>query len=283
MTTTHASELAAGERFAFGANWASFLKRLDDARIAEAERSLVQMLGDVDLRGRTVLDIGSGSGLFSLAARRLGATVTSFDYDPQSVACTAELKRRYFPDDATWTVLQGSVLDVSWLAGLGRFDLVYSWGVLHHTGALWQALDNAIARVAPGGRLFIALYNDQGRMSKVWWRIKRAYCACPRLLRWTILLPCFVRLWGPSMVRDLLILRPFRTWRTYAARRGMSPWHDVIDWVGGFPFEVSRPEEILDWGRRHGFVLDRMTTAGGALGCNQFVLGDRRPPAPGIG
>ncbi len=93
--TTHAAETAAGERFGFGANWARFLRHLDEPRIVAAERSLQQMLGLPSLAGLRFLDAGSGSGLFSLAARRLGAEVHSFDYDPQSVACTRELRRRH--------------------------------------------------------------------------------------------------------------------------------------------------------------------------------------------
>src|SRR6185503_13016326 len=102
----HTQEVSLGERFEFGKNWSRFLTTLDDQRIAESERAIAEMLEVSDLTGKRFLDIGSGSGLSSLAARRLGASVHSFDYDPQSVACTAELKRRFFPGDPHWTVEQ---------------------------------------------------------------------------------------------------------------------------------------------------------------------------------
>src|SRR5207302_10440486 len=138
--SSHAGEVTRGERFEFGKNWGRFLEVLDDERIGEAEESLKKMLEVEGLAGKSFLDIGSGSGLFSLAARRLGARVHSFDYDPQSVACAAELRRRYFPNDEDWVVEPGSALDEAYLNRLGTFDIVYSWGVLHHTGAMWQAL-----------------------------------------------------------------------------------------------------------------------------------------------
>src|SRR5512135_1518855 len=134
-------EVNRGERFEFGRNWQRFLSVLDADRIAAAERSLGKLLASPSLAGQSFLDVGSGSGLFSLAARRLGARVHSFDYDPQSVCCTAELKRRYFPDDEAWTIEHGSVLDHAYMARLGTFDVTYSFGVLHHTGQMWQALE----------------------------------------------------------------------------------------------------------------------------------------------
>lgn len=264
-------EVESGGRFEFGANWAAFLKRLTSERIEAAEQSLGEMLEADRLDGKTFLDIGSGSGLFSLAARRLGARVSSFDYDPQSVACTAELKRRFFDDDPQWVVGQGSILDDGFVAALPKFDIVYSWGVLHHTGNLWQALGNATDKVSPGGLLFISIYNDQGRASRVWTQVKRLYVRTPRALKWAILLPAFARLWGPSLIRDTLKGRPLRTWRSYG-ERGMDAWRDVVDWVGGYPFEVARPEQVFDFCRARGFELRKLKTCAGGHGCNEFVF-----------
>ncbi len=272
MSATPHQEIAAGERFAFGKNWQQFLSVLNDERIRMAEASLCDRLEVTGLRGRSFLDVGSGSGLFSLAARRLGARVHSFDYDPQSVACAEELRRRYFPSDPDWTIEQGSALDTSYLTSLGKFDVVYSWGVLHHTGAMWQALDNVAAQVRPQGKLFIAIYNDQGRISERWRWVKQSYNRLPPALRFLVTVPVLVHLqWRPA-VKDLLRLRPFHSWRTYGQDRGMSAWRDLIDWVGGYPFEVAKPEAIFDFYRKRGFTLTRLATCGGSLGCNEFVF-----------
>jgi len=261
-------------RFQFGENWLKFLDVLDESRIEYAIQSICANLDVKNLSGKSFLDIGSGSGLFSLAARRLGARVHSFDYDPHSVACTAELKRRYFIDDAQWLVEQGSVLDQEYLSRLGEeFDIVYSWGVLHHTGGMWQALENVVPLVSTGGQLFIAIYNDQGRASQMWTAIKGIYNRFPAGLRWMIMGPAFARLWGPTLLRDLLRGKPFSSWKEYNGNgRGMSPWRDVVDWVGGYPFEVAKPEEIFEFYRDRGFQLQQLKTCVGGLGCNEFVF-----------
>ena len=263
-------EVAKGERFGFGANWTRFLKSLNDDRICMAQNSLKQMLEIDDLSGKTFLDVGSGSGLFSLAARRLSATVHSFDYDIQSVACTAELKRRYFPDDSRWIVEQGSVLDSEYLQHLGQYDVVYSWGVLHHTGAMWQALGNVAPVVSRSGRLFIAIYNDQGHKSRRWAWVKRNYNERPWSRPFLLTLG-LMRAWGISILLDFKHLRPFASWRQYHRERGMSPWWDVVDWIGGWPFEVATPDAIFKFYRDRGFLLRNLITRQG-YGCNEFVF-----------
>jgi SAM-dependent methyltransferase len=277
----HDSEIRAGTRFEFGKNWGQFLRALSDDRIETAERSLQTLLSMKDLNGKSFLDVGSGSGLFSLAARRLGATVHSFDFDPDSVACTLELKRRYFPGDTRWQIEEGSVLNESYLRAMGQFDVVYSWGVLHHTGAMWKALESVASLIKNGGKLVIAIYNDQGGGSRRWLLVKRAYNRLPSWTRGLVLWPAFVRLWGKTMLRDLLLGNPLQSWNRYGRERGMSPWRDVVDWVGGYPFEVATPEAIFEYFSSRGFRLTKLKTCGGGHGCNEFVF-ERNSFAPSL-
>jgi 2-polyprenyl-3-methyl-5-hydroxy-6-metoxy-1,4-benzoquinol methylase len=275
--SSHAEEIASGRRFEFGQNWSRFLGVLDETRIREAEKSLREMLSVEDLRGKRFLDIGSGSGLFSLAARRLGASVHSFDYDPKSVACTSELRRRYFSDDDNWKVEEGSALDANYLNSLGEFEVVYSWGVLHHTGAMWRALDNARLPVAAGGRLFIAIYNDTGRQAVRWRKIKKIYNELPRPLKLPFALGIVCVGQTKAFTRSLLNLKPgefIRSWTSYEQNRGMSRWHDHLDWIGGYPYEVATPEEIFDFYRARGFTLIKLKCSdlNYKLGCNEFVF-----------
>jgi 2-polyprenyl-3-methyl-5-hydroxy-6-metoxy-1,4-benzoquinol methylase len=281
----HANEVSRGDRFEFGKNWSKFLALLTDNRIENAKKSLCEFLELNSLAGKSFIDVGSGSGLFSLAARMLGAKVHSFDFDPKSVACATELKRRYFPNDADWTIAEASALDQGYLQRLGTFDVVYSWGVLHHTGAMWQALDNVHKLVKPGGLLFISIYNDQGKWSRRWTRIKKGYNRMPQALKTpyalAVTLPRTIGSATLATMRGSLGAW-IRTWTDDSnSPRGMSRWRDVIDWIGGYPFEVAKPEEIFQFFRERGFDLRKLSTAGGGHACNEFVftrrLEDRSP------
>ncbi len=273
---------AAEASFAFGKNWGRFLAVLNEERIQAAEDSLRRLLRCDDLHGRRFLDAGSGSGLFSLAAHRLGAAVTSFDADSDSVACTLELRRRYGREAERWRVLTGSLLDQAFLASLGEFEVVYCWGVAHHTGRMWAAIENLAPRVKPGGSLALAIYNDQRYISRAWRGVKRIYQRLPRFLQ-----PGYVLAIGfaffmkrlsitllACLLRLLMLRNPFTplvNWARETQSRGMHRWYDLVDWVGGWPFEVARPEEVFRFLHDRGFALQELTTSVGH-GCNEFLF-----------
>lgn len=268
------NEIESKKRFEFGSNWASFLENITEKQIVIAKNELYDWLGDI--RGKTFLDIGSGSGIHSLAARMLGAKVYSFDYDEQSYECTKYLKEKYYKSDKDWTVEKGSILDEKYISSLGEFDIIYSWGVLHHTGDMWKALEYSKLPVKDsGGRLYIAIYNDQGTPSKIWSKFKKQYVQSGAIKKHILLY--FMILYFESRVMFGRLVRgrnpfSFQHWRDYKKERGMSRMHDYIDWAGGYPFEVAKPEEIFEFYRKNNFELEKMFTCGSGLGCNLFLF-----------
>lgn len=254
------------KRFEFGRNWKNFLANLNDDRIREAERSLVRKTGLASFQGKTFLDVGCGSGLFSLAARNLGAKVRSFDYDADSVACARELKDRFHPGSPDWTIERGSALDAGYLASLGQYDIVYSWGVLHHTGDMYSALENTIKAVKDAGLLFISIYNDQGAKSGRWRAFKKFYVSAPKPVKLLMAVFVLVRFELLTAVRRLLSFKS----PLPEKERGMDAWHDAVDWAGGYPFETARPEEIFEFCGARGFTLIKLATRDS--GCNEYVF-----------
>ena len=258
-------------RFQFGKNWRLFLKNLDKEKINESKCDLLKFLKLEDLENKSFLDIGSGSGLSSLSAIKSGAKVYSFDYDKLSVECTKTLKDKFFEGNQdVWTIERGSAIDEEYMNSLPKFDVVYSWGVLHHTGDMWKGLELIEKRVKFGGLLYIALYNDQGVTSKVWEKLKKIYVSSNKIIKIFIILIVGLRLTLPSLIKDTLKLRPLNQFKNNG--RGMSRLTDVIDWVGGYPFEVSKPEDIILFFNQKGFKLENLKTCGGGKGCNEFLF-----------
>ena len=257
------------KRFQFGKNWKKYLNYLNESHIQNSIKGLNNMIDEKDFNNKTFLDIGSGSGLSSLAAIRLGAKVTSFDYDVESVNTSNRLKEKF--GIKNWEIMQGSVLNKTFLNSLGKFDIVYSWGVLHHTGNMLESFSNLEVNVKKNGLLYIAIYNDQGYRSKMWKKIKLFYIKYP-VLRPFMIFIFTLYFWGPKSINDLFRLKPFKSWKDYKTRRGMSPYFDVIDWIGGYPFEVAKPDQVIYYFTEKNFQLIKLKTCGGKLGCNEFVF-----------
>lgn len=263
--------------FAFGKNWQNYVLSLNEEKIHNAKRSLQNFLGLQSLRGKRFLDAGSGSGLFSLVARQLGAKVVSFDVDEESVNCTKGLKNRFYPTDRKWEIKKGSLLNNKFVSTLGKFDIVYCWGVAHHTGKMHEALANIAPLCPKNGLLYLAIYNDQGRKSIKWEKIKFHYNQLPKSVQLIYALRYVFafefRNFAHSLIK-LNIKEYLGLWKDYdkSSGRGMSRWNDYVDWIGGYPFEVAKPEVIFDLYRSRGYELLKIKTCGGGLGNNEYLF-----------
>jgi SAM-dependent methyltransferase len=257
--------------FAFGQNWASYSAIIDDARVAQAERGLVRLLGEDGLAGKSFLDVGCGSGLHAVAAARLGAArIVAVDLDPVAVETARAVLRQHAPQIPS-DIRQSSVFELAPETS-GAFDVVYSWGVLHHTGAMHEALQRAAQAVAPGGHFAFALYH-RTRMCGFWRREKRWYAAAsPRAQRaaraiYIALLRLRIGLSGGD----------FRTYvANYHSQRGMEFGHDVHDWMGGYPYESISAPEVEAFMRGIGFAHVRSFTSPLTIGlfgsgCDEYV------------
>jgi 2-polyprenyl-6-hydroxyphenyl methylase/3-demethylubiquinone-9 3-methyltransferase len=256
---------AAPAGFDFGANWLAFSAALRPEQLDAARASLLRHLPADSWRGRRVVDVGCGSGLFAVAMAQLGADVTAVDVNAKSVEATRLNAARFLGADAARVASRvASILDDEFVrANAERFDVVYSWGVLHHTGAMDRAVANALALVKRDGFAVIALY-DRHWTSPVWRVIKCVYCALPGPLA-----TLYAALFVPVIAAAKFAVsgkNPFRK------ERGMSFWRDVVDWVGGYPYEYVGPDEFARRMSAAGFACRVSAPADTPIGCNEFFV-----------
>jgi 2-polyprenyl-6-hydroxyphenyl methylase/3-demethylubiquinone-9 3-methyltransferase len=257
-------------RFEFGDNWKRYAAHIDETKINESIRGLSTLISPDTIRGCTFLDIGSGSGLHSLAAYRIGAkSIISFDYDANSAECTQAVREKE-GSPPNWTVLRGSVLDPEFMSTLSRADIVYSWGVLHHTGQMWEAIRQASRQCAgPGSILCIGIYNRKPVISKLIKGIKFTYVKSPKpvksIIKWLY--------WATTILYRLARRKPIvEDIRSYHTKRGMDYWRDLEDWVGGYPFECATAAEIVSFVLPLGFDLIKINPAQSYAGVSEYVF-----------
>lgn len=259
--------------FSFGRNWHDFVERhLTPEQEQVAQKSITGFLELDNLNGRTFLDVGCGSGLFSLGALRLGARrIVSVDVDLFSVRSCEELKKRA-GNPANWDVVHGSILDSALVSQLSKADVVYAWGSLHHTGNMWQAIRNAASLVETGGLFYLSIYNKvSGRKgSEFWLKVKRLYNRSSRPTKLMLETAHFVR---NGLLRKLASFEnPLTLFTQYGQGRGMSYWTDIRDWLGGYPYEFASTDEIFRFCTRELGMEMVNLKATNTTGTNEFLF-----------
>jgi 2-polyprenyl-3-methyl-5-hydroxy-6-metoxy-1,4-benzoquinol methylase len=271
LMSMHESIPGSKSKFAFGKNWKDFVDHnFSEVTLEASKKKLLSFLELPNLNGLSFVDFGSGSGLHSLAALEVGAEkVLSIDFDNDSVSCALQL-RDQSKYEGKWEVKQGSLLDKNFLETLPKFDIVYCWGVAHHTGDMWTALQNMNQTVKPGGRIFLAIYNHvEGKLgSKMWHKIKKLYNTSPAFIK--TIMECLYILFNFTML-ILKFNNPFSVIKKYKEKRGMSWKTDLVDWLGGYPYEYASVKEIFDFYKARGFELQNIKTTN-YIGCNQFLF-----------
>ena len=257
-------------KFKFGKNWKLFLKGLENKHIQISKKALLKFNQNINLKNRSFIDIGSGSGLSSLAAKQLGAKVVSIDVDTECIECTKFLKNKFYKDSKDWDIKKLSILNTKNIKIMNKFDYVYSWGVLHHTGNLKKALKNTESLCGKNGFIHLALYNDQGRKSKRWKIIKKMYIKNNFIVKKLIELIFFPFFLLKPFLQSLL--SPILKNNNRIRKRGMTHYISMVDWLGGYPFETSKPEEIFNFFTNKNYTLISLYTCGPGHGCNEFLF-----------
>jgi len=262
------------KHFSFGKNWQNFLKSLNSEKIENAKKSLVDFLGGEEkIKDKSFIDIGCGSGLFSLAAFKLGASeIISVDIDEFSISCTNHLKEKE-NNPSNWKITRGSALNENFLKSLGQFDIVYSWGVLHHSGNMYRSFENILFLMKPLGIFYLAIYNNNKNKwkegtSNFWYKIKKIYNNSGIFTK-KIILYFYTAYFILGLIANGK--NPVSYIKNYKSNRGMNWYTDIIDWLGGYPYEYATPDEIINFFGKRNILCKRLLYRDN-IGCSEYLF-----------
>ena len=231
--------------FSFGKNWLHFIQNNINDSVIESSR--IDIIKWFDVKDKSIIDIGCGSGLSSLIFNNEKAKyIYSFDYDINSVDSTLLLKNKQKIINNDWVIKQGNILDTDYIKSLGKFDIVYSWGVLHHTGDLWKAIKNAI--YLSNDLIMLSLYSNIANYDNDF-TAKQNYNKFNELEKKKNIADYVMTVKQSSKKNEEIL-----NWNT-PSKRGMNKYNDIIDWVGGFPYEVCSTKQINQFMEENGFIL----------------------------
>lgn len=263
-------------RFNFGKNWQSYSRiALTTQRIEAARVDFARLFSIVDLKGKTFLDIGFGQGLSICLAAEAGTRARGIDIDADNLEA-ARLTQAHFALPSPPVLTIGSILDpqlVAELGGEGGFDVVHSWGVLHHTGDMALAIQHAAQLTKQNGHLVLAIYRSHWS-SPLWHAIKWLYNLSPGFIRQLLIA---VNYWVIYLAK-LLVTRQ----NPLNKERGMDFYHDVVDWVGGYPYEHASEHGLTQHMASLGFTRIDFIPAKVPTGCHQFVFHKTAPVSSDI-
>lgn len=254
--------------FSFGQNWLEYNQNwLTEEKLNQAKEHFDKLCGGIDFTNKKFLDVGFGQGLTLFLASQKQAQCQGIDIDPKNITAFEVAKKKLGSVEKNLAPIQvqvASILDAQFVTqNHEAFDIVYAWGSLHHTGQMYPALKNCLSLLKPGGYFVCAIYNRHWS-SGTWHWIKKNYNRSPHWLKklaiGLLIPPIFLAKWLVTFKNPLKM------------KRGMSFYYDVIDWVGGYPYEYASAEEMFAFFKKNSLKKIRWQKANVPTGCHEYVF-----------
>jgi len=256
------------KKFSFGKNWQNFNKNITNKNINNSIKYFKNFTKFVNLKNKTFIDVGCGSGINSLLAIKLNAKkVLSIDIDENSVSACKLLRKKYKISNKNWIIKQVSILDTSKIKKLGKFDFIYSWGVLHHTGDMNKAFDNLFLLAKKKSYIYVSIYNKY-LTSNTWKIIKYFYASSNNFIK-KIMEKIYITIYYIGLNLNKYSIKEYK--KSFVLKRGMSFRHDIIDWLGGYPYEYLSFEDLSAIFFKKGYSILSFKKSNG-VGCNEIFV-----------